>query len=217
MKRALAYTGAAVSVGFLGASAVINYSFGFRMGRSLVEQHTLGLVAILAVAMNALCPFYIQWARNRAGRASAVLLWSLCVAYTIASAIGFAAENTAEATGIRAAQHDNLKTVQAMLDDELAKKKRDSRRVTQLRERIMAYRDKGASIEPDNQARLIARIVRLPTATVRTGLIILFAFLIEIGAALGLYISLAHLEHTPADPSKAATKSRAPTPSRRTA
>lgn len=206
MKRALAYTGALVSLGFLGASAVINYAFGFRLGRSIVEQYTLGTVAILAVAMNALCPFYIQWARNRAGRAAAALLWALCVAYTVASAVGFAAENTAESTGIRAAQHENLKTVEDMLADELAKKKRDARRIAQLRERIIGYRDKGATIEPDSQAQLIARIVRVPSGTVRTALVILFAVLIEIGAALGLYVSLAHLDRREHDHGAPVTK-----------
>ena len=193
MKRTLSYTGALASLGFLAASAVINYTFGYRMGRSTIEQQTLAIVAVLAVAMNALAPFYIQWARNRAERAAAALIWILCVTYTIASAVGFAAENRSATTGARAAQHDNLQTTQDMLADELAKKKRDAKRITELRKQIIAYRDKGAAVEPDSQADAIASLTSLSNRTVRTALVILFALLIEIGAALGLYASISHL------------------------
>ena len=197
MKHALSYLGALASLGFLAASAVINYTFGFRLGRTLIEQHTLAIVAILAVAMNGLAPFYIQWAKNRPARAAAGLIWLLCILYTIASAIGFAAENRAATTGTREAQHLNLQTVEEQLDDELAAKKKNPRKIAELRQKIIEYRDKGASIEPDSQSKLIAKLVYISPSNVNLFLVVLFAVLIEIGAALGLYASLAHLAPTP--------------------
>jgi hypothetical protein len=194
VKLALSLLGALTSLGFLLASAVINYTFGYRLGRSAIDQYTLAAVAILAVAFNALSPFFLQWAKTPSTKAATILIWCLCLLYTVASAAGFAAENRAATTGARSAQHDNLQTTKDMLADELGKKRKDYRRITQLRQRIMDYRSSGANVEPDSQATLISRITTLPEQAVRTTLTILFALLIEICAALGLYASIAHLE-----------------------
>jgi hypothetical protein len=189
----LSLAGAAASIGFLAASGIINYSFGFRAGDTLVEQLTLGIVAILAVVLNGLSPFFMQWSRNFAARAASVLIWLLCLVYTCSSAIGFAAHNRATTVGAQLAQHQNLGTIQDMLKDELAKKKKDDKRIMELRREVIAYRNKGAIIEPDSQAQLIGRLFGFESKQVRTGLIILFAVLIEICGALGLYASLSHL------------------------
>jgi hypothetical protein len=189
----LSLAGAVASIGFLAASGIINYSFGFQAGRTLTEQYTLGAVAVLAVIFNGLAPFFMQWAPNLAGKLASVLIWLLCLIYTCTSAIGFAADNRNTTTGTRIAQYQNLGTVQDMLKDELAKKKKDDKRIADLRRELIGYRNKGAIIEPDGQAELIGRIFTIESGQVRTGLVILFALLIEICGALGLYTSLSHL------------------------
>src|SRR5262245_2063131 len=97
MRRGIiASTGAIVAVGFLGASAVANYMFGASLGRTPWEATIYGSVGVLAVAMNALAPFYISWsltAERRTTATSIGILWLLCLTYSTTSALGFAAQN----------------------------------------------------------------------------------------------------------------------------
>jgi hypothetical protein len=145
------------------------------------------------VIFNGLAPFFMQWAPSLPAKLASGLIWLLCLVYTCTSAIGFAADNRNTTTGTRIAQYQNLGTIQDMLKDELAKKKKDDKRILELRHELIAYRNKGAIIEPDGQADLIGRILAIESKQVRTGLVILFAVLIEICGALGLYASLSHL------------------------
>jgi hypothetical protein len=92
----IAFAGGMVSLGFLGASAVANYLFGASLGRTPWEAQLYGAVGVLAVAMNALAPFYISWsltAKRRTTAVSIMLLWALCLTYSTSSALGFAAQN----------------------------------------------------------------------------------------------------------------------------
>ena len=76
----IAGAGAIVALGFLFASAVANYMFGASLGRTPWEASLYGAVGVLAVAMNALAPFYISWSLAASRRATAVsigLLWAL--------------------------------------------------------------------------------------------------------------------------------------------
>ena len=108
MKRSIiALAGALVSLGFLFASAVANYMFGASLGRTPWEAQLYGAVGVLAVAMNALAPFYISWsltAKRRTTAAGIALIWALCLIYSTSSALGFAAQNR-EGIGRRAAGH----------------------------------------------------------------------------------------------------------------
>jgi hypothetical protein len=85
MKRGIiAFAGAIVSLGFLGASAVANYLFGASLGRTPWEAQLYGTVGVLAVAMNALAPFYISWAlaaKRRTTAVSIMVLWALCLTH----------------------------------------------------------------------------------------------------------------------------------------
>src|ERR1700716_3059515 len=97
MKRhIIAGAGAVVALGFLFASAVANYMFGASLGRSPREAMLYGAVGVLAVAMNALAPFYISWSLTAARKTTAAAignLWALCLTYSTTSALGFAAQN----------------------------------------------------------------------------------------------------------------------------
>src|SRR5215468_3588501 len=88
--------GAFVASGFLAASAVANYFFGASLGRTVWEGVLYGAVGVLAVATNALSPFFISWAlaaSRRTAAAAIASLWLLCLIYSTSSAVGFAAQN----------------------------------------------------------------------------------------------------------------------------
>src|SRR5262245_62623879 len=97
MKRSMiAFAGATVSLGFLGASAVANYLFGASLGRTPWEAQLYGGAGVLAVAMNALAPFYISWsltAKRRTTAVSIMVMWAICLAFSTSSALGFAVQN----------------------------------------------------------------------------------------------------------------------------
>lgn len=195
MKAFLSYLGAVLSLGFLVASGIINYTFGTRLADTPELQYVMGAVAVLAVGYNGLCPFLMQWWRSFTGKTLTAILWLLCLIYTATSAIGFAAENRTLAQGLQAARHANLGTYEDMLKDELAFSKKNHRKIEQLRLKIVDARTKGAGINPDPQTTLIAALTFLPEGIVKVALVVLFALLIEIGASVGLYASLGHTGH----------------------
>ncbi len=91
-----------VAIGFLLASAFMNFKYGNSLGRTAIEGWIYGMVGVLAVGSNALCPFLLAWhAKRSALRGGIVLLWVLCLTYSLTSAIGFAAENRQALTGRR--------------------------------------------------------------------------------------------------------------------
>jgi uncharacterized protein YlxW (UPF0749 family) len=80
--------------------------------------------------MNALAPFYISWslaAKRRTTAAGIVLLWVLCLAYTISSALGFAAQNKESVTVSRQVTRDAYDDTRRELLD-LEARRRDANR-----------------------------------------------------------------------------------------
>lgn len=197
MKTTLSYIGAVVSFGFLIASGVINYNFGTRLAEAEWLKHIMGGVAVMAVAYNAICPFLVRWWKSYTGKALALLLWFLCLAYTATSAVGFAAENRTLVQSQQLATNSNLSIYHDMLNDELAKKYKNSRKIEELRLKIISMNDTGAAKPPDPQAKMLAAMMWQTENTARIALVVLFALLIEVGATLGLYASLEHLNQTP--------------------
>jgi hypothetical protein len=193
VKTALSYFGAALSFGFLFASAIINYQFGTRLAETEALKHVMGAVAVMAVGYNAICPFLLQWWKNKISRTLVCVLWILCLVYTATSAIGFAAENRALVQNHQLAQNENLSIYHDMLRDEKVKKKKDEKKIEQLRLKIMSMNEKGAATAPDPQAHMLSIMTTFSQNTVRAGLVVLFALLIELGATLGLYCSLGHV------------------------
>ena len=112
LKTTLGIAGTLVALGFLSASAVMNYLFGSLLGRTPLEAKVYGAVSVLAVLCNALCPFFLSWGREAKRHAVAIaagLLWALCLTYSVTSALGFAAENRTTLTGTRQTVHSDYR------------------------------------------------------------------------------------------------------------
>jgi hypothetical protein len=228
MKRGIiAFAGAIVSLGFLGASAVANYLFGASLGRTLWEAQLYGAVGVLAVAMNALAPFYISWslaAKRRITAASIMLLWALCLTYSITSALGFAAQNREGVAVARQVTHDayddtrrELLDLEARRKDAIARDKyRLDAKIDDARKRLAAARSKDPA-PADAQSQFLSDLLRGYVAArhVRVGLVTLFAVMIEMCATLGLFASLSHGSAKPPPPApKNQAPPQAPAPSR---
>lgn len=194
--------GAITACGFLAASAVMNYLFGEALGRTPLEAMTFGAVSVLAVAFNALSPFFMaaSWeARRYLAFAGAVTLWLLCLTYCLTSALGFAAENRTDRQAIRENLRTNYHSALSRLADlertraNYAKPPRDvDDRIDRLRREVHEMREKGALAEADPQSRLLSKLGfgLIGETSIRTAILALFAALVEAGAALGLFLSL---------------------------
>jgi hypothetical protein len=213
MKRGIiAFAGGMVSLGFLGASAVANYLFGASLGRSPWEAQLYGTVGVLAVAMNALAPFYISWsltAKRRTTAASIILLWALCLTYSTSSALGFAAQNREGVAVARQVTHDAYDDTRRELLD-LENRRRDAvgreksrldAKVDDARKRLTAVRNKDPA-PADAQSEFLSDLTRgyITARHVRIMLVALFALMIEVCATLGLFASLSHASEKPRPP-----------------
>src|SRR5262245_3738455 len=171
MKRnIIATAGALVALGFLFASAIANYMFGASLGRSLWEAHLYGAVGVLAVAMNALAPFYISWsltAKRQTTAASIVLLWALCLIYSTSSALGFAAQNREGTALTQQISHDayhdtrrELLDLEARRKDATSKEKpRLDSKIDDARKRLATTRNKNPA-PADAQTQFLSALMR---------------------------------------------------------
>ncbi len=205
MKTTLSMTGALVAVGFLLASAVMNYLFGSHLGRTPLEGKVYASVSVLAVLCNALCPFFLSWGRE--GKRYAVafaagLLWTLCLTYSITSALGFAAENRTALTGNRETIQSDYASAGrrlAGLEATRAAYQRPPReledRIDRLRLEVSELRKQGGMAETDPQGQLLSKLSfgAIDKDSIRFILVALFAVMVEAGAALGLFAALAHV------------------------
>ena len=71
-RKVISLAGAVVASGFLLASAAANYLFGASLGRTPREAALYGIVGVLAVAMNALAPFFLSWSLAASRKTTAV-------------------------------------------------------------------------------------------------------------------------------------------------
>jgi hypothetical protein len=228
MKRSIiAFSGGMVSLGFLAASAVANYLFGASLGRTLWEAQLYGAVGVLAVAMNALAPFYISWslsAKRRTTATSIMFLWALCLTYSTSSALGFAAQNREGVAVARQVTHDAYDDTRRELLDLEARHKaampkdkwRIERKIDDVRKRLADARAQSPA-PADAQSEFLSDLSRGYVAArhVRVALVALFALMIEVRATLGLFASLSHASEKtrPAAPKDQAPP-HAPAPSR---
>ncbi len=218
LKTTLGGAGALVALGFLFASAVMNYLFGSLLGRTPLEAKVYGAVSVLAVLCNAFSPFFLSWAREAKRHAVAIaaaLLWTLCLTYSITSALGFAAENRTTLTGARQTIHSDYESASrrlAGLEATRATYQRPPReledRIDRLRQEVSELRKQGGMTESDPQGQLLSRLTFgvIEKDTVRFILVALFAVMVEAGAALGLFAALAHV----ANPMKKRAKAKRP-------
>jgi hypothetical protein len=205
MKRpVIAGAGAIVSLGFLFASAVANYMFGASLGRSPWEATLYGTVGVLAVAMNALAPFYISWSLTAARRTTAAgvgVLWFLCLTYSLTSALGFGAQNREGVAVTRQVTQDAYEDTRRELM-ELELRRNDAKpkdrirldaKVDDTRRRLAALRsEKPAPADAQSQFLSSLTFGFVDARNVRVALVALFAVMVEMCATLGLFAALSH-------------------------
>ena len=200
----IAGAGAVVSLGFLLASATANYMFGASLGRTPREAMLYGAVGVLAVATNALAPFYMSWslAASRKTTAAGIgALWALCLIYSTTSALGFAAQNREGVALSREVTHDAYEDTRRELFDLEARRKdakpkdraRLDAKVDDARKRLATLRnDLPAPADAQSAFLSALSLAALDARHVRAALVALFAFMVEMGATLGLFASLSH-------------------------
>lgn len=205
MKRTIiACAGAIVALGFLFASAVANYMFGASLGRTPWEAHLYGAVGVLAVALNALAPFYISWSLNAERRMTAAaigIMWAVCLIYSTTSALGFAAQNregTAVAQQVSQDAYDD--TRRELFDLEARRKNASGKerarldtKIDDARKRLAVVRNKDPA-PADAQSQFLSVLSRgfIDARQVRVALVALFAVMVEMCATLGLFAALSH-------------------------
>lgn len=196
--------GAAIAAGFLFASALANYSFGVSLGRTSWEGQLYGFVGVLAVALNAIAPFFLAWSLTASRRTTATaigLLWMVCLLYSTASALGFAAQNRETVALSREASQEAYADVRRELLD-LEARRQSARakdraaldaRIDDARSRLSKLRGHKHEVADAQSAFLASLSFGLFEARhVRQALVALFALMVELGATLTLFAALSH-------------------------
>ena len=119
MRKGVTGVGALLASGFLVASCAMNWRYGVSLGRTEIDQWTFGGISVVADLFKAMLPFYVSWSyRNRRLLVSvaAGALWILCVAYSITSALGFAALNRADTAAVRGDTIDRRQNLEQALE-----------------------------------------------------------------------------------------------------
>jgi len=183
------YSGALIAFGFIGLSAVTNFSFSFEIARTPYLACIYGAFGILATLANAYIPLRILDAYE-AGRKSVValgvLFFTVSVTVSLVYAVGFASTIRDQGAAGQAALSANLQTTEDQLRDALTASKPNARRIDELREQIKTYRTRGALKSDDAQSTTLEAI-GIPNA--RYYVRLLFAIFVELGSALMLFIA----------------------------
>lgn len=177
--RLLASCGLLIALGFIAASAWANHQFA-------------GAIGVLPVAANALCPFWLHYSRGLIARSTLVVLWVACLVYSFTAAIAFAAGSKDAAAATPAALHANLQTELQTLAD-MERLKQPLKTIIGQREKIMSMRTAGAIKDPEPHITLIASTTGYAAASIKLFYNILLALVIELGATVILFASLAAL------------------------
>jgi len=119
-----------VSVGatlaFIAASGLMNWVFMTSLGKSEFEQHIFGAVSVAVSAFIALLPTLILWAYRERRFLYVVLgipVFLAFVAFSLSSAVGFAAKNRGSMTEDRGLATSRLAGVKLEIDDAETKRK----------------------------------------------------------------------------------------------
>lgn len=204
--------GAVVALGFLAGSAMANFMFGMSLGRTSTESLLFGSIGICAVGTNALCPFYLSWfsqASRRSAAAGTILLYVLCLIYSVTSAVGLGAQNREGVSTTRQVTRDAYEdTRRELLDLENrrsnAKAKDRSRldaRIDEVRKRLRPMQST-APVPADAQSAFLSALIfgLLDPQNIRLALVALFALMVEVGATIGLFVALSHPSQQPTPP-----------------
>lgn len=107
-------------LGMMGVSIMMNFRFGFGLGREAWDAWAYGLAGSLADCIKPVLPLLVllrvKSGEYLRGLATAVLFVA-CVAYSTMSGIGFAALNRADTAGERAVKADSYQRLQRQLRD----------------------------------------------------------------------------------------------------
>src|SRR5581483_5078789 len=173
-----------------------------------------GFVGILAVAMNALAPFFLSWsvtAKRRSTSAAIAILWAVCLLYSTTSALGFAAQNREAVALTREVSREAYDDVRRELLDlearrQTARPKERAQlesRIDEVRRRLAQLREQPPAIA-DAQSSFLASLSfgLIEPQRVRKILIALFAFMVELGATLALFVALSHSPTAPREPAR---------------
>lgn len=118
MTTILSLLGIAAALLMAAVSLGMNYLFLFSLGKSPLEGQVLGVASAAADLLKCLLPFFIAkaWASKRKAAAlSGSLVWAFFTAFSLLSAIGFAADNRGAVSEARAALSDQLKGLEGDL------------------------------------------------------------------------------------------------------
>lgn len=99
--------GLPVAAGLVLVSMIANWRFGIRLGAEDGDAWAYGLASVCADGLKVILPFAIAWAwqrRNIAEWLSGACLWLVITAYSLVSALSFAAVNREEIAGRKQAQ-----------------------------------------------------------------------------------------------------------------
>jgi hypothetical protein len=123
MRHILGVLGVIAASILLVVSAMMNYRFGYSLGKTPTDGQIYGMASAAADCFKALAPFFFFAAiRNRvwSQAIAAVLVWIVVTGYAMTSALGHAALNRLDTSGQRAAASANYKDLRA--DSERAEK-----------------------------------------------------------------------------------------------
>ena len=70
-------------------------------------------------------------------------------------------------------------------------------KIERLKVEARSYEEKGGGREADNQAAVLANLLGLQAIKVERGMTLFLAVLVELGAALGLYLATGHIRQHP--------------------
>ncbi len=104
LRHALGVLGVMAAGVLLAVSAAMNWQFGFSLGRTEFDGQLLGAASAAADCLKALIPFFFFAAiRNKmwSQAIASVLVWTVVTSYSLTSALGFAAQQRADASAQR--------------------------------------------------------------------------------------------------------------------
>jgi hypothetical protein len=123
MRHVLGVLGVIAASILLVVSAMMNYRFGYSLGKTPTDGEIYGMASAAADCFKALAPFFFFAAvRNRvwSQAVAAALVWVVVTGYAMTSALGHAALNRLSTSGERAAASASYKDLRA--DSERAEK-----------------------------------------------------------------------------------------------
>lgn len=107
MRHILGIFGLVAAGILLLVSGAMNWQFGSGLGTTAANAHIFGFASAASDAMKALLPFFIFAAIKNKSVSQALAgaaLWTICLVFSLTSALGFLAENRKETSGARQTQ-----------------------------------------------------------------------------------------------------------------